>query len=80
MPGWGAYVPQVEYQNHIANYLDEPEVSHHHIYFDDYELMGFTARVIHASHNMMHWFMPALNQQPDMLSLVPFWLFAQDTV
>ena len=27
MPGWGAYVPETEYQNHIANYVDEAEVS-----------------------------------------------------
>lgn len=80
MPGWGAYVPQVEYQNHIANYVDEPEVSHCHIYFDNYELIGFTNRLIHASLNTMHWFVPALDQQLDTPSLVLFWLFAQDTV
>ncbi|KIJ89697.1 hypothetical protein K443DRAFT_117632 [Laccaria amethystina LaAM-08-1] len=27
MPGWGAYVPEEEYQAHIANYIDQPEVS-----------------------------------------------------
>ena len=27
MPGWGAYVPEAEYKAHIANYVDEPEVS-----------------------------------------------------
>jgi hypothetical protein len=27
MPGWGAYVPEAEYKAHIANYMDEPEVS-----------------------------------------------------
>jgi hypothetical protein len=27
MPGWGAYVPEEEYQSHIANYVDQPEVS-----------------------------------------------------
>ena len=27
MPGWGAYVPESEYQMHIANYIDEAEVS-----------------------------------------------------
>ncbi|KDR65285.1 hypothetical protein GALMADRAFT_82040 [Galerina marginata CBS 339.88] len=26
MPGWGAYVPEQDYQDHIANYVDEPEV------------------------------------------------------
>jgi hypothetical protein len=26
MPGWGAYVPEAEYQRHIANYVDQPEV------------------------------------------------------
>ena len=29
MPGWGAYVPETEYQNHIANYVDEAEVSNY---------------------------------------------------
>ena len=28
MPGWGAYVPEDEYQTHLANHVDEPEVSH----------------------------------------------------
>jgi hypothetical protein len=27
MPGWGAYVPEQEYQSHIANYVNQPEVS-----------------------------------------------------
>ena len=27
MPRWGAYVPEDEYQAHIANYVDQPEVS-----------------------------------------------------
>ena len=27
MPGWGAYVPEDEYQTHLANCIDEPEVS-----------------------------------------------------
>jgi hypothetical protein len=27
MPGWGAYVPEPEYKAHIANYVDQPEVS-----------------------------------------------------
>jgi hypothetical protein len=27
MPGWGAYVPETKYKAHIANYVDEPEVS-----------------------------------------------------
>jgi len=27
MPGWGAYVPEEEYQSHIANNVDQPEVS-----------------------------------------------------
>lgn len=27
MPGWGAYVPEQEYQAHIANYVDQPDVS-----------------------------------------------------
>ena len=26
MPGWGAYVPEAAYQNHFANYVDQPEV------------------------------------------------------
>ena len=26
MPGWGAYVPEAAYQNHLANYVDQPEV------------------------------------------------------
>ena len=34
MPGWGAYVPQDEYQTHIANYVDEPEVSNSVIYLN----------------------------------------------
>lgn len=33
MPGWGAYVPESEYQSHIANYVDEPEVSNSDICF-----------------------------------------------
>jgi len=27
MPGWGAYVPEKEFKDHIANYIDQPEVS-----------------------------------------------------
>lgn len=27
MPGWAAYVPESEYQAHLANYVDQPEVS-----------------------------------------------------
>lgn len=27
MPGWGAYVPEQEYKSHIANRVDEAEVS-----------------------------------------------------
>lgn len=27
MPGLGAYVPEKQYQTHIANYVDQPEVS-----------------------------------------------------
>jgi len=27
MPGWGAYVPEEEYQAHIANYIDQLEAS-----------------------------------------------------
>ena len=27
MPGWGAYVPEQEYQFHIVNYIDQREVS-----------------------------------------------------
>jgi hypothetical protein len=34
MPGWGAYVPESEYQDHVENYVDEPEVSTSDIYFD----------------------------------------------
>jgi hypothetical protein len=34
MPGWGAYVPQDEYQTHIANYVDEPEVGNSAIYLN----------------------------------------------
>ena len=26
MPGWGAYVPDAEFKEHIANNADEPEV------------------------------------------------------
>ena len=26
MPGWGAYVPPVEYKAHVDNYVDQPEV------------------------------------------------------
>jgi hypothetical protein len=26
MPGWGAYVPDAEFKDHIANHIDEPEV------------------------------------------------------
>jgi len=26
MPGWGAYVPEAEFKDHIANHVDEPEV------------------------------------------------------
>ena len=26
MPGWGAYVPDAEFKDHIANHVDEPEV------------------------------------------------------
>ena len=26
MPGWGSYVPETEYQSHIANYVDQTEV------------------------------------------------------
>jgi len=26
MPGWGAFVPEQDYQTHIANYVDQPEV------------------------------------------------------
>ena len=26
MPGWGAYVPESEFKDHIANHVDEPEV------------------------------------------------------
>ena len=31
MPGWAAYVPELEYQAHLANYVDQPEVSTIHI-------------------------------------------------
>jgi hypothetical protein len=34
MPGWGAYVPQDKYQEHIANYVDESEVSNSAIYLN----------------------------------------------
>lgn len=27
MPGWAAYVPDSEYKAHLANYVDQPEVS-----------------------------------------------------
>ena len=26
MPGWGAFVPEQQYQSHIANYVRQPEV------------------------------------------------------
>lgn len=26
MPGWGAYVPEKEFKDHIANHVDRPEV------------------------------------------------------
>lgn len=25
-PGWGLFVEESQYQNHLANYIDEPEV------------------------------------------------------
>jgi hypothetical protein len=36
MPRWGAYVPQDKYQEHIANYVDEPEVSNSAIYLNGF--------------------------------------------
>ncbi|KAF9544440.1 hypothetical protein CPC08DRAFT_730279 [Agrocybe pediades] len=27
MPGWGAYVPELPYQQHIANHVNEPEIN-----------------------------------------------------
>lgn len=29
MPGWGAYVPEQEFKDHIAKHADEPEVCVH---------------------------------------------------
>ena len=34
MPRWAAYVPEAEYQNHIANYIDESEVSISIVYLE----------------------------------------------
>ena len=39
----------------------------------------FSGRSIHVNLNTMHSFVPAVDQQPDMPSLGPFWSFAQDT-
>jgi len=41
MPGWGAYVLEDKYQKHLANYIDEPEVSCNKFVCDVNELIEF---------------------------------------
>ena len=54
MPGWGAYVSENEYQNHIATYVDQSEVSVV-IYWQQKTIEKVFDRSIHASHNTMPW-------------------------
>ena len=48
MPGWGAYVPEKEYQSHIANYVDQPEVRVQYGCEETYKHL-YLSRSIHAS-------------------------------
>ena len=41
--GWGAYVLETEYQNHIANYIDEAEVSSYPNIWDSTDLWQINA-------------------------------------
>ena len=54
MPGWGAYVPQDEYQEHIANYVDEPEVSNSAIYLNiQYSTDFWQINTCESQHNAL---------------------------
>ena len=69
MPGWGAYVPEEEYQAHIANYVDQPEVS----VVCGYQWKPLTHnssnRSIRASLSMTHSSELLLDRRLDMLCL-----------
>ena len=71
MPGWGAFVPEKEYKTHIANHVDEEEVSALSAteYHKSNECIN---RLIHASPSMMLWFVRVLAQRWAMQSQVLF--------
>ena len=71
MPGWGAFVPEKEYKTHIANHVDEEEVSTLSAteYHKSNECIN---RLIHASPSMTLWFVRVLAQCRVMQSQVPF--------
>ena len=71
MPGWGTFVPEKEYKTHIANHIDEEEVST--LSATKYHKSNkYINRLIHASPSMMLWFVWVLAQCQVMQSQVPF--------
>jgi hypothetical protein len=55
MPGWGAYMPETEYQTHIANSVDQPEVCELFYFVNrTHVLSQGLDRSIHASRSTTH--------------------------
>jgi len=75
MPGWGAYVPEEEYQAHIVNHIDQPEVS---VVCSYQQKLMTHNRSIHASLNMMCLSMLQLGRRLDMPCLGPWQSFVHD--
>jgi hypothetical protein len=77
MPGWGPYVEETTYQDFIANYVDEPEVSDS-CSFTFPNVTNFIYRSILASLNMMLLSGPKHGVPLAMLCQVPVLSSAQD--
>lgn len=80
MPGWGAYVPPVEYKAHVDNYVDQPEVCQFPIFAGlRLSTQQIINRSIHVNRNTMRWSELLLDLHQDMRCLARCWLFARGT-
>ena len=75
MPRWGAYVPEEEYQSHIANHVDKVEVHVSHSMRSSPEISAYKHlnRLIHVNRNTMLLFAQVPVRRLVMPSQVPLW-------
>lgn len=74
-PGTGIFVEQGPYQEHISNYVEQPEVGGLLCLLQNLFSIIMPARLIHASQNMMPLCARASGQRLAMQSAVLGWFF-----